>query len=143
MTQIAPMQSGLSSGAVCPNAGKWGALLRPEQASCCTASILPLGTMPRLGGFRARIQTNIIMFAERRKKTRFLSLGDDISRFLEGQPWHFEELLAQIPVLYRICNNLIPHNNNPGYILPFYGMYAWLPFLSKGILYRRCEVMTM
>lgn len=61
-------------------------------------------------------------------------LSVSISRFLEGQPKYFEQLLAQTPGLCGICNNLIPHNNNPSYILLFYGMYAWLPFLSKGIL---------
>lgn len=102
-----------------------------EQASCCRTSIPSVGTPPRLSGLEARTQRNITVFTGWGESS---CLSVNISRFLEGQPKYFEQLLAQTPGLCGICNNLIPHNNNPSYILLFYGMYAWLPFLSKGIL---------
>jgi len=41
-----------------------------EQASRCRTSILSVGTLPQLGGFKARTRRNIIMFTERRGKKK-------------------------------------------------------------------------
>lgn len=122
--------------------GNQWASLWAEQAPGHIMGILSVGTQPQLAGFRVRTQTNIILFTEKKKKPNFLSLWVSISIFLEGKPWQYVENLAQIPVLCRICYGLISCNNNHGYILLFYGMYAWLPFLSRRILYCRGKVMT-
>lgn len=78
--------------------------LRPvaEQASHCRMGILSVGTPPQFRGFEARTQRNAIMFTKRRRgsggggeiKSSFLSFSVNISRFSEGQPQYFEELLT-------------------------------------------------